>query len=106
MPEALPQQIRHLLIEGRVQGVGFRWFTRERARRRGLRGWVLNRPDGTVELQVGGHAGILAEFVAELALGPTGAQVTAIRELAEHRPLAETDLLPYPFHIQRQPLGS
>ena len=103
MDEALPQRMRHLLIEGRVQGVGFRWFTRERARRRGLRGWVQNRPDGSVEVQVSGHVDVLAGFVAELAQGPEGAQVTAVRELSEERALADPAMLPYPFHIQRQP---
>lgn len=103
MDEALPQQMRHLLIEGRVQGVGYRWFTRERARRRGLRGWVQNRPDGTVEVHVSGHEDVLAGFVAELWQGPKGSSVTALRELSETERLVDLQLLPYPFYIQRQP---
>ncbi|MEP6835236.1 MAG: acylphosphatase [Gemmatimonas sp.] len=95
--------MRRLLIEGRVQGVGFRWFARERARRRGLRGWVLNRPDGSVEVSVSGHETVLAGFVAELAQGPPGAQVHAVSELLPLEPAVSPDELPYPFHIQRQP---
>ncbi|MEO7359779.1 MAG: acylphosphatase [Gemmatimonadaceae bacterium] len=106
MEEALPQQMRHLLVEGRVQGVGFRWFTRERARRRGLRGWVQNRPDGSVEVQVSGHAEVLAGFVAELSQGPNGAHVTAVRDLYEPGAVVDSSALPYPFHIQRQPLAT
>ena len=103
MEEALPQQIRHLLIEGRVQGVGFRWFTRERARRRGLRGWVQNRPDGTVVVCVSGHDGVLAGFVAELLQGPKGSSVTAVRDISATEQPISLEALPYPFHIQRQP---
>jgi len=105
MDEALPQQMRHLLIEGRVQGVGFRWFTRERARRRGLRGWVQNRPDGTVEICVSGDDDVLAGFVAELLKGPKGSSVTAVRDLSETERLLILEALPYPFHIQRQVPG-
>ena len=105
MDDALPQQMRHLLIEGRVQGVGYRWFTRERARRRGLRGWVQNRPDGTVEVHVSGHEDVLAGFVAELWQGPKGALVTALRELSEAVRVIDLESLPYPFQIQRQPPG-
>ena len=95
--------MRHLLVEGRVQGVGFRWFTRERARRRGLRGWVQNRPDGSVEVRVSGHEDVLAGFVAELWQGPKGSSVTALRNLSATEVLVNPEALPYPFHIQRQP---
>jgi acylphosphatase len=101
--ETRPLQIRHLLVSGRVQGVGFRWFTRERARRRGLRGWVQNRPDGTVEVHVCGSEDILAGFLTELALGPDGAHVSEIADIAAVEGTESVDALPYPFHIQRQP---
>lgn len=101
MDQPLPQQERHLLVEGRVQGVGYRWFTRERARRRGLSGWVQNRPDGTVEIRVCGHESVMEAFVAELARGPKDANVTAVKTLSTNE--SETDsTLPYPFQIQRQ----
>lgn len=97
------QQERHLLVEGRVQGVGFRWFTRERARRRGLSGWVQNRPDGSVEIRVCGQVSVMEDFVAELARGPKDANVTAVRTLSSSDSMVESTSLPYPFQIQRQP---
>lgn len=49
----------HLLVAGRVQGVGFRWATLEIANELGLVGWVKNRADGQVEIVVQGqHAGL------------------------------------------------
>ena len=50
----MPTRI-HLRIRGKVQGVGFRWFVREQARRCDLAGWVRNNPDGSVELAARGE---------------------------------------------------
>jgi acylphosphatase len=86
-----------LLVSGRVQGVGFRWFVREAARRYRLAGWVRNRPDGTVELEVSGEDHAYAEFVGVLREGPPGARVEDIREVTSNH--AET--LPQPFTIIR-----
>ncbi len=47
----------HVIVEGRVQGVFFRAYTREEAEKLGLTGWVRNRPEGTVEAVVEGDAG-------------------------------------------------
>lgn len=105
MADASRQQERHLLIEGRVQGVGFRWFTRERARRRGLSGWVQNRPDGTVELRVCGLVNVLEEFASDLARGPKDSVVTAVRVIEIVEIADDATTLPYPFQIQRQPQG-
>lgn len=102
MAGTLSQRVRRLLIEGRVQGVGFRWFTRERARRRGLRGWVKNRPEGSVEVLVCGHDDVVADFLAELRQGPRGAEVSAVHELRDEENPVDPESLPYPFHIQRQ----
>ena len=44
----------HVIVHGRVQGVGFRWATGAEARRLGLDGWVRNRDDGTVEAEIQG----------------------------------------------------
>ena len=103
MAEAPSQQERHLLIEGRVQGVGFRWFTRERARRRGLSGWVQNRPDGMVEIRVCGLVSVIEEFAVDLSRGPKDSNVTAVRTLSSRDVTADREPLPYPFQIQRQP---
>lgn len=69
-----------------VQGVGFRYAARREARRLGLRGWVRNLEDGSVELRAEGERGALAEFRAWLDEGPEGARVDAVR--ASPRPVA------------------
>jgi acylphosphatase len=71
---------RRYRVEGRVQGVGFRWHTHERARRLGLHGWVRNLPDGAVEVWAEGAAGGLAALRAWLAVGPASAQVRSVAE--------------------------
>ncbi|MBC8085775.1 MAG: acylphosphatase [Phycisphaerae bacterium] len=96
------QQVRHLLIVGRVQGVGFRWFSRERARRRGLSGWVQNRSDGSVEIMVAGSSEVLDNFVEELLRGPDGATVDRVQALGEPHDFRPEHPLPYPFQIIKQ----
>lgn len=86
----------HLEISGRVQGVGFRWFARERARAMGLAGWVRNRADGSVEVVADGPDDIVERFVRELRAGPPGASVSGVRSLGEPGPD-----LPDPFAIHR-----
>lgn len=71
---------RHVLISGRVQGVGFRWHTKEHARRLGLNGWVQNLADGRVEVWLEGELEPLLEMCAWLASGPSGAAVTQIEQ--------------------------
>ena len=105
MPDSPRQQVKHLLIVGRVQGVGFRWFSRERARRRGLKGWVRNRADGAVEIRVEGSEHVLADFIAELHRGPEGSIVESVQEIASPDTFRDDDPLPYPFHILKQPLS-
>lgn len=90
----------HLRISGRVQGVGFRWFTREEARRLGLSGWVTNLPNGDVEVSAGGEASSLDRLKRALEVGPTGAGVLLVTELNEVGAEQGTSL-PYPFTIHR-----
>jgi acylphosphatase len=85
-----------LVVSGRVQGVGFRWFVREAARRHRLAGWVRNCADGSVELEVSGDQGGIRELLATIRDGPPGARVENVRE---ESPAAET--LPQPFTIIR-----
>ena len=73
----------HVRVTGVVQGVGFRWFVRERARRLGLSGWVRNLPDGSVEVVASGENGQVDLLRAELTNGPSGASVEALVELSE-----------------------
>jgi acylphosphatase len=60
----------HVLVSGRVQGVGFRYFTREVAARCGLGGWVKNLDDGRVELVAEGDEDSLRALVAQVERGP------------------------------------
>ena len=69
------------LVSGMVQGVGFRWFVRERARRWGLTGWVRNNADGSVELEARGDDVGLAGLRRDVATGPRGAEVEEVAEL-------------------------
>lgn len=62
-------------IAGRVQGVGFRWFTWDAATREGLCGFVRNLPDGTVEAVVEGDVEALDRFEWKVSSGPAGARV-------------------------------
>jgi acylphosphatase len=65
----------HLIVRGRVQGVGFRFFVRDRARQLALTGWVRNRADGGVEIVAEGEHEQLQQLVASSNHGPTGARV-------------------------------
>ena len=66
------------MVTGVVQGVGFRWFTRREARRLGIRGWVRNRSDGSVQALVLGEEQAVAEFEQLLRQGPPGAVVESV----------------------------
>jgi len=68
----------HVDIRGIVQGVGFRWYVRERARALGLSGWVQNQPDGCVEVLAVGDDSALRELRSLLERGPVGARVSAV----------------------------
>ena len=69
---------RLVTVVGRVQGVGFRWFVKELADSMRLAGWVRNREDGSVELEVEGSTDLLDEFVRHLRTGNLSATVTEI----------------------------
>ena len=70
----------HLLIRGRVQGVGFRYFVVHEARALGLGGTVRNRADGAVEVEAEGDILRLRELVDAVRRGPTGARVSGVEE--------------------------
>ena len=71
-----------LRIEGRVQGVGYRaWLERE-ARSRGLRGWVRNRRDGSVEALFAGPEDVVSGMIESCRRGPSSARVEAVQEEA------------------------
>ena len=71
-------------VTGRVQGVSFRWYAREEARRLGVAGWVRNEPDGSVLVHAEGDDAALDSLVAWCRKGPSYARVrdVAVREAA------------------------
>ncbi|HEY2955380.1 MAG TPA: acylphosphatase [Candidatus Eisenbacteria bacterium] len=70
----------HLLIHGRVQGVGFRYFALRAARALGIRGVVRNLADGAVEVEAEGEQAGLARLVVAMREGPAGARITRVDE--------------------------
>ena len=82
---------RCLLIEGRVQGVGFRWSFMEQARELGLDGWVRNRSDGSVEAVLIGDAEAVDTLTVWAHHGPTSARVD--RVTINDEPTTEKEML-------------
>jgi len=70
---------KRFLVAGRVQGVGFRYFTLEAARREGVHGTVQNLDDGRVEIVAAGEAEAMTRFEMAIRRGPTGARVDDVR---------------------------
>lgn len=68
----------HAIIEGRVQGVGFRYFVQETAANLGLTGWVRNRWDGSVEVTAEGQRQDLNKLLSALYRGPRASYVTGV----------------------------
>lgn len=73
-----PTLRRHIVVSGRVQGVGFRWATQREASRLGLRGWVRNTDDGKVEIVVEGDHAAVNALQAWCQRGPSGARVAHV----------------------------
>ena len=84
-----------LVIAGRVQGVCFRDFAVREARALGLKGWVRNRSDGSVEAVASGPDDKIKAFVGKCTRGPTSARVTHI-DMESVPPPSETDFVAKP----------
>ena len=69
---------KHLIIHGRVQGVGYRAYMRMEADRVGVTGWVRNRADGTVEATVHGTPEDVSKLLDWVRRGPPTAHVTSV----------------------------
>ena len=71
--------IRHFVITGRVQGVGFRFYMQRKARELGVTGWVRNRRDGSVEAAVQGEPDVVVSMTAWIRRGPPSAVVNEVK---------------------------
>lgn len=87
---------KHIIVKGRVQGVFFRAHTAQVAQRLGLKGWVRNLPEGSVEIMVEGEEEKLKEFLAFCHQGPPLARVEEVIVEEVNDPLS----LPFPFTIR------
>ncbi len=77
-------------VFGRVQGVGFRYYTRQRAESYGLSGWVRNKYDGSVQIEAQGRSSDLERFVAEIKRGPSVGYVDDVQ--VKQIPVNEEDV--------------
>ncbi|MCG6957121.1 MAG: acylphosphatase [Gemmatimonadetes bacterium] len=84
------REVRGYRITGRVQGVGFRWWTQDAGRALGLAGSVWNRRDGSVEVCAAGKGTALDALERALGEGPLGARVDSVtRVRPDHEPVGE-----------------
>jgi acylphosphatase len=89
----------HVIVSGRVQGIGFRWFVREAALELDLSGCVRNRDDGTVEVEADGDDAGMARFRTRLRDGPPHAYVRSVDDVDDADGAKRE--LPRPFEIVR-----
>jgi acylphosphatase len=76
----MSRAIRHVVIRGRVQGVGYRAWVADEAGAKNLEGWVRNARDGSVEALFAGPPDIVAAMIDSCHRGPSMARVDAVRE--------------------------
>jgi acylphosphatase len=67
-----------VVVQGVVQGVGYRFFVLNQARLYDVKGYVKNMPDGTVQVVAEGKKGMVKDFVERLRIGPLSAHVTGV----------------------------
>lgn len=77
---------RHVWLHGTVQGVGYRWSTRQQAQALGLNGWVRNLPDGRVEAVFEGSEQQISRMMAWCQIGPPAAAVEQMDQV-DHEPV-------------------
>ncbi len=84
-------------VTGRVQGVGFRHFTRQTAQQIGASGWVRNEPDGSVKLEVEGTTDQVNQLMKAVASGPRSARVDKV-ETTEQDPQGADERFRVRYH--------
>lgn len=77
------KQAKRWFVSGEVQGVGFRYFVKDKAAAMGLAGWARNLSDGRVEVYAEGPAARLNDLAGALRVGPRAARVRAVEERDE-----------------------
>ena len=80
-PVCLNVLLRAYRVTGRVQGVGFRWFTSRAAKELGISGTVQNHPDGSVRVHARGALAVLDQLEATITRGPLAARVEAVERV-------------------------
>jgi acylphosphatase len=68
-----------MIVEGLVQGVGFRWYVARHAESLGLKGYVSNLYSGQVEIEAVGERGLIEELIKQVKVGPRSAHVTNLK---------------------------
>jgi acylphosphatase len=83
-----------IVIQGIVQGVGYRFFAVAQAKQYNVRGYTRNLPDGSVEVVAEGDQGMLNELIKKLKIGPYSAHVTGIdvRQTEEENGFTDFDI--------------
>jgi acylphosphatase len=89
----MTQKTIHAIVEGKVQGVFFRAYTRDEAERLGLSGWVRNRPDGSVEALISGETRNVDRMLEWLATGSPMSHVSRIIVESSQQPSETKDFL-------------
>lgn len=88
MPRKTTRIARRFVVRGIVQGVGFRWFTAQAANLLGVRGWVRNLDDGSVEVYAVADPDTLDDFAGRLHQGPRFSEVRGVE--ASEAPLLQS----------------
>lgn len=89
--------VLHLRVQGKVQGVGFRWFVCDRAIELGVAGWVRNTSHGDVEVAASGSSESLQKLESVVGRGPSSARVESVHRI----PAPDGATYPDPFRIER-----
>ena len=78
-PNGINMVTAHIKVTGMVQGVGYRYFALQEANMFGLNGFVKNKPDGSVEMQVEGEKEVIEKFKLILMKGPRFSNVESVK---------------------------